>query len=75
MVDQLLGFLSVKDARLFDQMTLPTINPEGRVNGADLQAQRDWFTSQNLVGAQGDVSQAIDSQFVDYAVSQLGPYR
>ena len=74
-VDQLVGFLSVKDARLFDQMTLPSINPEGRVNVADLQAQREWFMSQNLVSAQGDLTQAIDTQFVDYAVSQLGPYR
>ena len=71
-VDQLVGFLSAKDARLFDQMTLPAINPDGRVNGADLQAQRDWFVSQSLVGAQGDLTQAIDNQFVDFAVGQLG---
>ena len=73
-VDQLVGFLSVKDARLFDQMTLPAINPEGRVNGADLQGQRDWFASQGLVGAQGDLSQAIDNQFVEFAVGQLGHF-
>ena len=72
-VDQLVGFLSVKDARLFDLMTLPSVNPDGRVNAADLQAQRDWFASQNLVGAQGDLNQAIDPQFVDFAVRQLGP--
>ena len=53
-------------------MTLPAINPDGRVNGADLQAQRDWFVSQSLVGAQGDLTQAIDNQFVDFAVGQLG---
>ena len=73
-VDQLVGFVSVKDARLFDQMTLPAINPDGRVNGADLQAQRDWFVSQGLVGAQGDLTQAIENQFVDFAVGQLGHY-
>jgi hypothetical protein len=46
------------------------------VNAADLQTQRDWFTSQNLVAAaRGDLTPAIDTQFVDSAISQLGPYR
>jgi NitT/TauT family transport system substrate-binding protein len=73
-VDQLIGFLSVKDPRLFDQMAMPAINPDGRVNAADLQAQRDWFLAQGLVSGQADVTQSIDTQFVDFAASQLGPY-
>ena len=74
-VDQLLvGFLSVKDPRLFDEMAMPAINPDGRMNAADLQVQRDWFVSRGLVSGQADVTQSIDTQFVDFAVSQLGPY-
>jgi ABC-type nitrate/sulfonate/bicarbonate transport system substrate-binding protein len=74
-VDQLIGFLSVKDARLFDQMTMPAMHPDGRMNAADLQFQRDWFVSQGLVSSQADVTQSIDTQFLDFAVSQLGPYQ
>ena len=74
-VDQLVGFLSVKDARLFDQMTMPALNPDGRMNAADLQVQRDWFLARGLVSGQADVTQSIDTQFVDSAASQLGPYK
>ena len=74
-VDQLIGFLSVKDPRLFDEMAMPAINPDGRMNAADLQAQRDWFVAQRLVSGQADVTQSIDTQFVDFAASQLGPYK
>ena len=74
-VDQLIGFLSVKDPRLFDEMAMPAINPDGRMNAADLQAQRDWFVAQRLVSGQADVMQSIDTQFVDFAAGQLGPFK
>jgi NitT/TauT family transport system substrate-binding protein len=73
-IDQLLGFLSVKDPRVFDQLGLPAINPDGRLNAADLQIQLDWFVAQGLVRSPHDVAQFVDNQFVESALSQIGPY-
>jgi NitT/TauT family transport system substrate-binding protein len=72
---QLVKHLAVKEPALYERMGLPYVNPDGRVNTADLQAQQEWHVAQGLVAQPASVEQLVDNRFVDYALSVLGPYR
>ena len=74
-VNQLVQRLAVKDPGLYDRMGMPAVNPEGRINAADVKAQQDWYVQRGEVQQAIDVTQAIDDSFVDFALGLLGPYR
>src|SRR5688500_7176915 len=41
-VEQLVKHLPVKAPPLYDRMGMPSMNPDGRINVADVRAQQDW---------------------------------
>lgn len=67
--------LKVKDPSIFREMTASGINPTGRVNVASLRNDYDDFTRHGLIPAPVVVPRIVDTRFVDYANSVLGPYR
>jgi NitT/TauT family transport system substrate-binding protein len=66
---------TLKDPAVVEQMPLTAVNPDGYVNREAIGAAQDWFFERGYVKTKVDLSQIIDSQFADYAVAQLGPYR
>ena len=58
-----------------DQIPWQAINPDGRVNADAVAASQDWFAEHGYVQNKVDLARAVDNQFADYAVSQLGPYQ
>ncbi|MBI2755875.1 MAG: ABC transporter substrate-binding protein [Chloroflexi bacterium] len=72
---QLIPQLAVKEAAAYNVMGFPVINPDGRINAADVKAQQDWYVSAGLVQQPIDVTQAIDNSFVDAALATLGPFK
>ena len=66
---------SVKDPTLFDKMALPGLDPNGRVNLDALTAQQNWFLRKGSQKARVDLSKAVDNEYVDWAVRQLGTYK
>lgn len=74
-VAQLVKHLPVKEPALYDRMGMPYVNPDGRINVADVRAQQDWYLAQGQVAQPADLDQVVDNQFADYALSILGPYR
>lgn len=65
----------VKDAALYDRMVVPGINPNGRVNLDSLSALQNWFLKKGSQKARVDMTKAVDNQYVDWAVQQLGLYK
>jgi len=65
----------VKDPGLYDQMVMPGINPDGRVNLVSLAALQNWFLKKGTQKTLVDLSKSVDHQYVQWAVQQLGPYR
>jgi NitT/TauT family transport system substrate-binding protein len=63
------------DRAIYDVMPWPSNNPDGRVNIETLGAAQDWFFERGYVQTKIDLAKAIDNQFVDYALAQLGPYQ
>ncbi len=77
--EEIIGYLikntPLKDRAIYDQMPWPSNNPDGRVNPETIGAAQDWFAEHGYVATKVDLSKAIDNQFADYAVQQLGPYQ
>jgi NitT/TauT family transport system substrate-binding protein len=73
-VSQLVQRLAVKDPALYDRMGMPSVNPDGRINAADVRTQQDWYVGRGEVQQAIDVDQAVDNSFADFALSVLGPY-
>lgn len=63
-----------KDPALYERIQLTSVNPDGRIDLAALQADYRWYVGQGLIGDVVNLSQLVDNQFVDYAVQQLGRY-
>ncbi len=63
------------DRAMYDQIPLPSNNPDGRVNAEAIAAAQDWFAERGYVQTKVDISRVVDNQFADYAVAQLGPYQ
>jgi NitT/TauT family transport system substrate-binding protein len=74
-VDILTRQTSVKDARLYDQMAFAAIDPDGRVLPERLAEDVQYYVSKGYMTQPMDVRQVLDQQYVDYALSRLGPYR
>ncbi len=65
----------VKDPALYDKMVMPGINPNGRVNIDALAVLQTWFLSKGAQKTRVELSKAVDHQYVDWAVEQLGSYK
>ncbi len=67
--------LPIKDPALYDKMGLPGFDPDGYVDGKNLDEQQDWYIANGFQQEKVDLRPALDSQFVDYALGRLGKYQ
>jgi len=74
-VNILTQYTAVKDPALYDKMVMPGLDPNGKVSVDSLNDSQGWWIEKGSQTARADLSKVVDSQFVDYAVQQLGPYR
>lgn len=63
------------DAALFDQMAMPGIDPNGKVNEKSLREIQEWFVAKGSQKEVVDIAKAVDGSFAAEAVRLLGPYR
>jgi NitT/TauT family transport system substrate-binding protein len=73
-VDILVRRTTLTDRSLYDQIGFPALNPNGGVLADDLAAQQEWYVENGYQTARIDIASAIDTQFSEYAVKQLGTY-
>ncbi len=73
-LDILTKYLSVRDRSLYTSMRLG-VDPNGEFDVELLQNDVDWYVANGFSPQRVDVTQAIDRQFVDYALQQLGRYQ
>ena len=77
-VDILIRRTPVKDPALYDEMGFYTVDPNPHVDVPGISAQQQWFFARGQMPelrAPVDLAAFTDRQFVDYALSVLGPYR
>ena len=73
-VQVLIKHLAVKDAALYDRMGMAYIDPDGKINVADVKAQQQWYVDQGQVQQAIDVDKTVDAHFAQNALKVLGPY-
>ncbi len=73
-VDVLVKYSVIKDPALYDQMFPTGLNPDGyvRMKGIDMDLQ--WYRENNLLQKDVKAQDAVDNQYVDFALKQLGKY-
>jgi len=65
---------TLKDASLYDKMTVPRFDPNGELNAKSLQDQQDYFISAGEQPKPVDLNSVVDMQYAKAAVAKLGPY-
>jgi len=73
-LDLLTKYTSLKDRNVLEHVVLHSANPDGYLNVEGLQADLQVFLQLGVVRQPVDLASVIDHQFVDYAISRLGPY-
>jgi NitT/TauT family transport system substrate-binding protein len=73
-LDILTKYLSVRDRGLYAAMRLG-VDPNGEFDVELLQNDVDWYVAYGFSPQRVDVTRAIDRQFVDHALQQLGRYQ
>jgi NitT/TauT family transport system substrate-binding protein len=66
---------TVKDLALYDRMSMPGLQPDGRINVARVAAHQDFWVATAQQQARVNLDTVIDQRFADAAVQALGPYR
>jgi NitT/TauT family transport system substrate-binding protein len=65
----------VKNRALYDQMVLPGLHPDGKMNLQSFAEQQDWFLASGSQQGRVDLQSFIDLQHAEAAARQLGPYQ
>jgi NitT/TauT family transport system substrate-binding protein len=65
----------IKDPATYEKMRPAGLNPDGRVTLDSMRNDLAYYERTGQVTARVDLARAVDNQFVEYAVQQLGPYR
>jgi NitT/TauT family transport system substrate-binding protein len=68
-------FARLPNADLVKRMYPVRFDPDGRVNADSIASDYQYFRTTGDVTVDVDPRRLVDPQYVDYAVSRLGPYR
>lgn len=74
MIDILCTYSVVKDAALYEKMFPTGLNPDGYVREKGLQLDLDWYKTNHLLKSNVTYHEAVDNQYVDFALAILGKY-
>ncbi len=66
---------AIKDPVLYEQMQMPALDPDGRINRPSLQAEIDYYRARGYYTGTATLDTVVDSSFAEYAAQLLGPYR
>lgn len=77
--DEIVSLLSkysvVKDQELYGKMFPTGINPDGYVRKKGIEMDLQWYKKNHLLTSDISVEDAVDNQYVDFALHILGRYQ
>src|ERR687885_611287 len=74
-VDIMVRTTTVKDPAIWEKMVTPGLNPDGALDVDSIGYDQDWFLAHRVTHERLNISEIIDNQYVDYALSLLGRYQ
>jgi NitT/TauT family transport system substrate-binding protein len=66
---------TVKDPKVYDQMTPAGLDPDGKLDVTSMQNDLNYYMESGQVQSQVDLGKLIDTSFQEAAVKALGPYQ
>lgn len=74
-IDILCKYSVTKDPNLYEKMFPVGINPDGYVRMKGIDLDLSWYKENNLLKTDMKLGDAVDNQYVDFAVKILGKYQ
>lgn len=74
-VDILCNYSVINDASLYEQMFPTGLNPNGYVREKGILMDLAWYKQNSLLKSDIQYWDAVDNQYVDFAIKHLGIYR
>lgn len=74
-VDILCEYSVIKDASLYEKMFPTGLNPNGYVREKGILMDLAWYKQNNLLKSDIHYWDAVDNQYVDFAIKHLGTYQ
>ena len=73
-IDILCKYSVIKDAALYEKMFPTGLNPNGYVRTKGILLDLAWYKENNLLKSDIQFGDAVDNQYVDFAIKTLGRY-
>jgi NitT/TauT family transport system substrate-binding protein len=74
-IDILCKYSVIKDPSLYEKMFPTGLNPDGYVRKKGITMDLDWYKENNLLKSDIKFEDAVDNQYVDFAIKNLGKYQ
>lgn len=74
-IDILCKYSVVKEPALYEKMFPTGLNPDGYVRQKGITMDLDWYKENNLLKSDIKFDDAVDNQYVDFAIKKLGKYQ
>lgn len=74
-IDILCHYSVIKDPKLYEKMYPTGLNPDGYVRMKGVAMDLAWYKDRQLLKKDITVEQAVDNQYVDFALKILGKYQ
>ncbi|AJQ28082.1 ABC transporter substrate-binding protein [Pelosinus fermentans] len=74
-IDILCKYSVIKDPALYEKMFPTGLNPNGYIRTKGILLDLDWYKENNLLKSDIKYEDAVDNQYVDFAVKTLGTYQ
>lgn len=74
-IETLIKFSVIKDPALYEQMYPTGLNPDGYVRMKGIELDLQWYRQNNLLQKDVKTEDAVDNQYVDFALKQMGKYQ
>lgn len=71
----LIKYTSQKDPAVYAKMEMSYLNPDGKMHLASMKMDFDYFKQMGYYTGKLEFQSIVDTQFIDYALQQLGPYK
>ena len=74
-VEILCKYSVIKDAALYEKMLPTGLNPDGYIRPKGISLDLAWYKENNLLKSNITLADAVDNQYVDFAIKTLGKYK
>lgn len=74
-IDILCKYSVIKDPALYEKMYPTGLNPNGYIRAKGIAMDLEWYQENNLLKSDIKLEDAVDNQYVDFAIKILGTYQ